>query len=120
MKALTVSETRPEAITMVPVVIRKDEHNAMTDAPSCPDFASANGLYRKGDYEAALKAYEALRRLRRTTLYDFSIRFCKAKLAGDASRLLLNESICICTSGVMVPTIAGGIGTAMTNLAVAL
>ncbi|TVT30875.1 glycosyltransferase [Marinobacter vinifirmus] len=82
-------------------------------------FTEANKLFRKGEYQKAADLYLALYKETGAQVYKSSYDFVK-KYVAIKRKGSLTSRVCICTSGVLGPTVAGGIGTAMTNLAIAL
>ncbi len=82
-------------------------------------FKTANELFRNGDFETALSEYRTLYANSGFSLYRWSIDICLSKL-GYSQDLSTYNKVCICSSGIMGPTGAGGIATAMANLAISL
>lgn len=82
-------------------------------------FVQANKFFREGEYQKAADLYLALYKETGAQVYKKSYEFVK-KYAAIKGKGNLSPRVCICTSGVLGPTVAGGIGTAMTNLAIAL
>lgn len=82
-------------------------------------YRKANLLFRSGRYEEAFAVYCELYRENRLSLYRQSIDLCRSRL-GDDFDYDTYDRVCICSSGIMGPTGAGGIATAMANLAVSL
>lgn len=78
---------------------------------------NANELQKKGEYKQAIEAFKQLSKNEHKSIYQKSIEYSELKL--KRQKIVKKPSICICSSGVQGPTIAGGIGTAMTNLAIA-